>query len=165
MIIFTPTVMHSGTHFLYADILRDFKTSVMGSETKEEPQNIHTHVLDEKLPRFPKYLDLPILVPMRHPARVYESWFRRKRKKIIDCDIQFGNMIDVVHPHNPMYLVIDHDERDKRLSEISDKLGVKLSTEWLMGHGIVHNTGNCDITDQMMDRVPDFVMDFYEEVK
>lgn len=179
MILFTPTVQHTGTHFLYAEVLGDFCTCVMqesveSSLKRKSPMNrlgdfthynIHTHFLDEKVSRFAPFLELPILIPMRHPARVYESWFRRKRKKIENCTKQFSNLINVAYPKNPMFLVIDHEDREKRLAEIASFLDISLKTDWQMGHGVVHETGNCDITDEMMSRVPDFVMDFYEEVK
>ena len=98
---------------------------------------------------------------MRHPARVYESWVRR-RKNLEMLNNQFRNMVDIVHPHNPMYLVIDHEGRDERLKEINNVLGTDLKTDWSVW--TLKNTSDIPITGEMINRVPGFVTEFYENI-
>lgn len=89
------------------------------------------------------------IVPMRHPALVYESWRRREngqsRHEPHHLTQQFDNMIQLDSEFDLQYVFIDETN-----------WGEPVST-----HGNAHTA----ITPEMMDRVPGKVMDFYIRIR
>jgi hypothetical protein len=91
----------------------------------------------------------PGVVPMRHPALVYESWARREsqwaRHTPADLYTQFENLMQLDQEFDLEYVFVDDTD-----------WGEPIST-----HGNAHTA----ITPEMMDRVPDKVMDFYIRIR
>jgi len=159
--IFIPTVMHSGTRFLHQ--LIGWPVQTLAKAQFVDGTIIHCH-MDTRSEKFTRALTCPIVVPMRHPARIYESWARRnfKSKHPEKLEAQFRRMIREVHPHSPTYVVIDHEDRDLHLKRLNDRFGLALKTDWCPVSE--KGTSDVEITRKRMARVPDFVMDFYEEI-
>lgn len=80
------------------------------------------------------------VVPLRHPARVYESWERRGRR-LHELDAQYEYMSDITNTHNVWY--VDVENGDAPI-------------------GSNAHTANMEITPAMRMRVPAWVMRWYE---
>jgi len=76
-----------------------------------------------------KRLDYPIIIPLRHPYLVQESWVRRG-KPLSELIENFKLLINELDPLNPLYLPIDVENRQDYLDEINKKLDLDLRTNW-----------------------------------
>lgn len=76
-----------------------------------------------------------IVVPMRHPMQVAQSWANRG-KPIVEHPVHepmvrlFRSLIEHVVPLDPMYLPVDVPDREVYLRALSAALGKELVTDW-----------------------------------
>ena len=104
-----------------------------------------------------KKLDHPIIVPLRHPSLVEESW-RRRGKSTTDLRENFRLLVDEIDPLNPLYLPIDVPDRQTYLDRINSELGLNLVTDW----GVVNSQCHTfDIARKESNIEPDFISRFY----
>lgn len=73
--------------------------------------------------------DFPIIVPLRHPKRVFLSW-QRRGKPTGHCIQEWKNIIEIVDKYNPYYLPVDSQSREFYLEKIQDKFGLGFDVTW-----------------------------------
>lgn len=117
------SVQHTGTRFLVGEL---------GINAE--------HVTDQNMPKLRSLKTAT--VPVRHPARVYESW-RRRGRPIAGCTQQYRNLISLSQGTELDYVLVE------------DMKGTPIT---------IFHTHNAEITDEMRRMVPDFVMDWYREI-
>lgn len=88
---------------------------------------------------------MPLVIPMRHPFRVEESWKRRGLdvSELVSC---FQTLIERFLPLEPYILPIDSPKREEALQALSEGVGIDLKTDWEVVHGIV-GTHDLDLAD------------------
>ena len=122
------SVQHTGTRYLIhkLDVGRNSE---------------HTYKGNQK--RVDKLLGMPylIVVPLRHPARVYESWVRRERR-LHELDYQYEYMAKITSKRDVYFVSVENGDAPI---------------------GSNANTANMEITPAMQKRVPDEVMRWYED--
>jgi len=128
------SIQHTGTRYL----------------AKHRPHSWSGHVTTQNMAACRENLWAePGLVPMRHPALVYESWQRRvnsgDKPNIDNLHKQFDNLIQLDREFDLEYVFVD-----------DTSWGEPVST-----HGNAHTT----ITPAMLDRVPGKVMAFYIRIR
>ncbi len=74
-------------------------------------------------------MDIPIVVPVRHPFAVAKSWLARGRP-LDEMLRQYELLINVVDAANPLYLPLDSEFRDRYFTRLRLKVDLKLSTDW-----------------------------------
>jgi hypothetical protein len=159
--IIVPTVQHSGTLFLVRSILGKNGFEVLpfrGEPTKEHTVN-YGHCWPGELkymrPLIRKY---PIIVPLRHPYLVAETWRRRNRTPL-EMMLQWEILMQEVDPQGPFYLPIDRDDRGEWLDSINNQLGLQLSTDW---QPLNSHTGTFNITPDKAI-LPDETIEFFNQ--
>lgn len=76
-----------------------------------------------------------IVVPLRHPMRVAESW-KRRGKPIAEHPVHepmlamWRNLIEVIDPLKPVYVPIDNGQRELALKGLGRRIGRMLETDW-----------------------------------
>jgi len=122
------SVPHTGTHFTLR-MLEDAGYTPLGlfEETRERRIVRYGHVL--KQGQADKELELsktrPLVVPLRHPYRVWESW--RLRSKHVRDFVWCFRVIAELDAH---FVPIDSGVRDAAVERLSETLGVKLEPDW-----------------------------------
>ena len=137
MLVCVPTIMHTGTHFIIEELLKDFKYSsllhnqVIPDLIPNDDTKCFLHVNDDfHVKNRGDFLSsVTLIVPLRHPHRVLKSFIHRGRE-LSAYKEQWDNMINLVAPLNPMYLHIDNDIRDEQLALINKTLGKEFHTDW-----------------------------------
>ena len=72
---------------------------------------------------------LPIIIPLRHPISVAKSW--RVRGEPLEAMFdQWALLAEIVDVSRPLFLPVDHPERDEFLREMSGQLNMDLQTRW-----------------------------------
>jgi hypothetical protein len=118
--IFLPTIMHTGTQFCRTFLFdkEEFATGygMKGCHVDDAGINhyIRTELTDEHI----------IVVPIRHPYRVYHSFLKRNKDKNEFME-QWMNMLEHIHPLNPWYIHIDLEERIQDLARLEKFLNHK----------------------------------------
>lgn len=121
----------------------------------------------------------PIFIPLRHPARVLESFRRRGLKQVkfqpgfyfqwytmmtlVDYWEGLGSEIHYLH-------LDDNDLRYKQAFNILSVLGIEdkfHEIDWGINarNGCKSKTHNLEITDELTHEIPDQMIDFYYETK
>lgn len=72
---------------------------------------------------------MPLVIPLRHPFRVEESWKRRK-KEVAEMIEAFDAMQDRFFPLDPYVVPVDSECRDSALVAMSAGFGIEFKTEW-----------------------------------
>lgn len=78
---------------------------------------------------------MPLVVPMRHPFRVEQSWKLRKRP-LGEMFRAYRTFLDEFWPAGPLLLPIDSPRRDAVLERLSERLGLVLKTDWPVVNGV-----------------------------
>ena len=161
MIIVLPTIMHTGTFLLIDDVFKWFK-HIGCAQEPEGDCVIHCHTTNSFFYEVASCMDKhPVVSPIRHPARVLESFKRRNHLNYRVFREQFGCMADLVEGRDVFYIHIDEpDLRDAELARINNELGLKLKTDWPLVN-CVGKTHDIKLTKEMMDEIPQWIMDFY----
>lgn len=92
----------------------------------------HTHTEPEtmaKLRAKARHADVVVLT-MRNPIDVYQSWVRRGRRLDAWYRALWENLFRVQQDFNGLWLPIDTPDRDDYLKAIADKTGLPLKTDW-----------------------------------
>jgi len=96
----------------------------------------HGHMLKEtQIQRAIEWArSMPLILPLRHPYRVAESWKKRSRpmRDFIPC---FRTFLDRFMPFDPFIVPVDSEHRDEALAVLSMGLGVDLKTDWAVVNG------------------------------
>lgn len=88
----------------------------------------------------PLLRDSIAIVPLRHPALVYEAW-RRRHRTHLELILQWQILMSEVEKFSPLYLPIDSPFRSAHLKRISETLGVELNTDWKPKHSFTDTHG------------------------
>lgn len=132
MFVFIATVHHTGTQFTE----KLFKDAGYGPTDKTNGLNgqndYHRAHID-----YPVQTELkdwlergfPLVVPLRHPLAVAKSW-KARRKPIEQLIRQYELLETLVDPYQPLYLPIDHPERDRYFTNLRLKVDLRLKTDW-----------------------------------
>ena len=133
--ILVCSVHHTGTQFVEQVILYKFKNignstsaHIKGIPKGRNMTRVHCELAYVRSLEWwcPQY---PIIVPMRHPQKVFESW--KVREKNLDHLVrQYHILKKLVAPYNPYYLPIDVFERETWLENINARFGLDIQTNW-----------------------------------
>ena len=170
-----PTIMHTGNHLAQQHIFKSLGVGTLeGIQSESGDLLITYHVIDEVMDRWWKALDHcdHIYTVMRHPARVMESFRRRgrslkqgDRKYDEGCNFesQWKNLIKINDRYPLSFIHIDSPSRDEQVWRASKLLGVPLGMEWPV-LGERQGTKDMEITEEHINQVPHWIMDFYNEI-
>lgn len=126
-----PTVPYTGTNFV-AELFRSAGHEVLGLTQKPGRAKYirQCHVLK------PSQIDaaeahagvMPVVIPLRHPFRVEESW-KRKGLDIKEMIRAFKTIEERFLRFAPYFLPIDHDRREEYLDSLR-AIDPDLQTDW-----------------------------------
>ena len=132
--VFVASVHHTGTQFTQK--LFEELGYVVTDKTPQEAGNScnyfhRCHIADAVRSELKQWMnmDIPKIVPLRHPVEVAKSWKAREKKLSIMLR-QFELLEEVVLPRGPMFLPVDHEDRDRYFTNIRLKTDLKLNTDW-----------------------------------
>ena len=130
MIVVVVSVPHSGTQFVFKQLLGWLEPEIRNpARSADKHGKIWFHVDPDRLVELRSLTDYPWIVPMRHPLRIGESW--KGRHKRLDRLVELLEIQrNFVHQFNPLYLPIDAANRQDFLTEINQRLGTELETDW-----------------------------------
>ena len=132
--VFIASVHHTGTNFatkLFKDIGYE-QTDKTPAEAGNSANFFHrSHIADSVATELKTWLDLgiPIVVPMRHPVTVLNSWLARG-KDPDELKRQFDLLIGLVDAYKPIYLPIDSPNKEAFLTNLRLKVDLRLNTDW-----------------------------------
>ena len=154
-----PTIQHTGTKLL-ARMFGDIHWASFNENTDDRESVLYLGHLTVNSIEAIKRLSHPIIVPLRHPYLVAESWQRRGKPltELVDNFRLLVNEIDKLDPH---YLPVDIKDRDRYLDLINRDLGLNLSTEWKVVNS-VKRTYNIDRKDLSPNEI---VKDLVKEIE
>ncbi len=91
---------------------------------------------------------LPVIMPMRHPYRVEESW-RRRERDMAGLLPAYENMLDVLRPHVRCWLPVDAAPLVCAVAEdiLNDIVGRRLRYPWRVVENSVGGTCNLQLAD------------------
>lgn len=161
-----PTIQHTGTKFLYKLFPEGYTHCSLIEDIDQDNVLYVGHLTANSVDRI-KELPYPMLIPLRHPYLVAESWVRRG-KPLSELADNFRLLVNELDPLNPLYLPIDVDNRQDYLDKINKDLGLSLSTNWNVENSkeTTYNLSHKDLTPEpiMVDLVEDiegFIKRFY----
>lgn len=138
------SVPHTGTNFtmkLFTD--QGFKGHSLMAISHSPWTLYQGHVM--KSSQINRALELaesmPLVIPMRHPYRVEESW-RRRRKPVGEMVTSFQVLMERFVPLDPYFMPVDSPVRESALARLSAGLGVEFGTTWAVHGG---ETGTHDL--------------------
>lgn len=166
-----PSIRHTGTWFTIRLLTKaGFKETHVNAK-REDNTVYHGHIEKptqiEPAVKLAKHM--PLVIPMRHPYMVEESWRRRSSNgfcttdKLIEC---FHILADKFLHLNPIIIPIDSDKRETQLAKLASVVGKPLTTDWQPVHS-KHQTYKMDVdkiepSSQMQDLV-DEMFSFFAE--
>ena len=161
-----PTIQHTGTKFL-AKLFGDIHWASFIEDASDRENVLYLgHLTTNSIGNIKK-LNHPILIPLRHPYLVAESW-KRRGKPLTELAENFRLLVDELDPLNPLYLPIDVDNRQEYLDIINNELGLSLKTNWAIENSkeMTYNLSYKDLSPDkiMIDLVSDiegFIKRFY----
>lgn len=134
MFVFIASVHHTGTQFtqkLFED-LGYIPTDKTPQEAGNSANYFHRcHISDSIMTELTDWLHMgvPIVVPLRHPIEVARSWLARK-KPISQMVRQFEILEQQVDGFKPLYLPIDHYDRNTYLHYLRLEIDPNIDTDW-----------------------------------
>lgn len=168
MIVCLPTIMHTGTQLMVYGLFKEFTQAKPDTYWKFDGDIIvYKHVGKDLYGDWFGLLRNPIVVPLRHPARVLES-FQRRGRNIEHYLEQWEVMINEVHRLNPMYIHIDSNIRDSQVNAISKVIGKDLNIDWsevIRGRPGTEGTHNMELPGRMPELIPQHFIDFYQDTR
>ena len=119
------TLHHTGTGLL------KFKLDEAGLDW----QHFHTSTAKRRVgwdQVVKQYRDMPVVVPIRHPIRVANSWIKRDRSLDKYWKPDWDLLFWVIYQLDPILVPIDADPgiRDMHMSVLGDEVGVEFSDNW-----------------------------------
>lgn len=173
MIIATPTITHTGTRFLHRRILRSpthYRVCSMGHQNRGSHGMIfHTHMFNELRDVWQSYLagGFPIIIPLRHPVRNYQS-LKLRKANLPRFNEQWENLIALADKCDPMYLHLDDLEvREKQAFAITQRFQLPTEIDWSAGKtsGATHGTHELAITEELAELIPTGFIEFYNQTR
>lgn len=166
MIYTIPAIQHTGTKLL-ARMFGDIHWASFYEDTSEHSNALYLGHLTKNSIEAIKRLNHRIIVPLRHPYLVAESWNRRN-KPISELIENFRLLVNEVDKLNPLYLPIDTDNRQDCLDNINQELGLNLTTNWEVVNSKkdTYNLRHKDIKPDpsvkaLVDEIEEFLKRFY----
>jgi len=175
-IVICPSVQHTGHNFMVRRIfepyyiphppnrpLPDDDRNYMLTGHFNDNHNFDWNGLSQKF---------PVYMPLRHPARVLESFMRRNT--VASSEAAFRShwraMMAFVKqcPTKIYYLHLDSALRCHQAGSILKSLDINDKTvDWSVTEetGSKQGTHDLELTGELIKRVPKFFIDFYEETK
>lgn len=96
---------------------------------------------------------LPIIVAMRHPLSVAKSW-RARSEPVEKMFEQYQLLIELCELSRPIFLPVDHPERDDFLHFMGKELGLTLETDWAKyGHRPDHPSAQIELETAVHNQV------------
>ena len=164
------TVQHTGTRFVQRLL------------SEADIQTAQIHAVDTRKKQLDSWLnqnemaDLPIIVSLRNPVNVAQSWWFRANKhsthnpflQIQEMFKQWAYLAKIIAVSKPLFLPVDHPEREHYLQEMSVELGRPLSTRWKK-YGHRPGAETIKLSNATIDGINEliattFLKDFYQEV-
>jgi len=173
MIIATPTITHTGTRCLHRRVLKSPEVYRVCSPGHQKPGThgivFHTHMFSSLRNIWESYAeaDLPIIIPLVHPARNFVSCVGYKRPEG-QFEEQWDNLIAFVETCNPMFLHVDDKElREVQAEKIQKAFQIPLGVDWTADKtsGAVHGTNELGETELPINCVPENYIEFYNRTK
>ena len=173
MIIATPTITHTGTRFLHRrvfhapDRYRVFSPNRIAKGCTEIVY--HTHMFNQLRHVWQMYLDngYPIIIPLVHPARNWES-MQRRGHLWLKFESQWMNMLQLAEQCEPYYLHLDDSTvREEQAERICNFLNLPSVADWSASKttGATHGTHALELTRADVVKIPDELINFYEQTK
>ncbi len=133
-------------------------------------KTLQLHAVDRQRERIQKLYELcqdegyPVVVPLRHPFEVANSW-RSRFEPLEKMFEQWRELTEICNEIDVYFLPIDHPDRQIYLKTLSDCVGVPLETRWKK-YG--HKPGNAEFTQDEIKSLIElahspFVTQFYGE--
>lgn len=121
--IVMPAVRHTGSQFLLG--LLGNRITLRGSGDGV----VFDHTYDGHMPHFRRWLESvdTVVIPLRDPEMVARSWAKRGEHK--HWEMQWRNLF-WFDQFDPLYVCIDHPEREVQLQAVSERLGKPIETDW-----------------------------------
>ena len=142
MTLFLASVYHTGTRFCRESLFSDFNFDPHAVSSR--PEAAHVHIEPVHIKPLQHWLNTAehVVVPLRHPQLVAVSW-KVRGMDLKALDEQWRTFIDVVMPHDPIYLPIDHPDRCFYLEDLNQRTGLNLKTDWKpVGYRLPHEIKN-----------------------
>lgn len=163
-----PTIQHTGTKLLYGMFPEGF-THYSFYEEPESPNALHVGHITENSVEAIKRLDCQMIIPLRHPYLVAESW-RRRNKPLSELFDNFMILVDELAPLDPLYLPIDAANRQDYLNKINKRLDLRLNTNWNVVNSkkSTYNLTHKDLSpgpieNRLVSEIEEFLKPFYPE--
>lgn len=143
------SVPHNGTMFVREIFLTNGWTDTTLNGRVNGPTLFQGHC--EKLTQTLAAIELshrmPVIMPLRHPYRVEESW-RRRGEDTNRMLYAYAHMLDYLGPCVTVWLPIDADNqvRQRAREQLNDAAGKRLSIVWDRPVNSVHDTHSVDVT-------------------
>ena len=136
MFVLCVSVHHTGTQFvqkLFEDI-GYIATDKTPKEAGNSCNYFHrAHIAPSIMTELNEWLkltdDMPLVIPLRHPVDVLQSWLVRS-KAPEQMMAQWKMLFDIDARYSPLYLPLDHDDRDAYFTNLRLKTDLKLKTTW-----------------------------------
>lgn len=137
MFVLCVSVHHTGTQFVQK--LFEDAGYIATDKTPKEAGNScnyfhRCHMAPSVMTELNDWLkltdDMPLVIPLRHPVEVLQSWLVRKKqpKQLME---QWKILVDYVDiKYEPLYLPLDHDDRDHYFTNLRLKTDLGLKTNW-----------------------------------
>jgi hypothetical protein len=137
--VVSVSIPHTGTYFtikLFTDA--GFSDGSLFHQARGiGPHIYHGHMLKAaQIERAAELaLEMPLIIPFRHPYRVEHSWNLRGRplSEMFQC---FRTLLERFAPLKPYFVPIDSQKRGEILENISESLGVRLKTDGSVVNGV-----------------------------
>lgn len=160
--IFLPTIMHTGTQFCRYELFPK-EIFAKNNELKGchvDDAGIKNYIRNELTEEY------VVVVPIRHPLRVYHSFLKRNKGKKEFME-QWTNMIKHIHPLNPWYIHMDlHEERQRDVQRLEKFLNYKFmkldgGVEWTVVNSKA-GTHKMLLENLQTVEVPEEFIEYYE---
>lgn len=180
MIIISPSVKHCGHHFLRYRILEPYFTGwPPHTQIPYEDKNycLYGHFEHNNTNNFNTLWNnyggmTTAVIPLRHPARVLESYRRRSTVQSREGEFmqEWRYMMDITQNFKDVWWfhLDDNDLREEQAHAIQfDLLGQAVDIDWSVNKktGSKKDTHDLTITNELLKDIPQSFIDFYEEKK
>jgi len=174
------TIPHTGTTFIMKMLFRDGIAQHPFHEAHKiidlpEQGYYFSHLFSKHLDTIHRYLKETdhVIVPLRNPRDVYVSWYLRNQIEYDEdgdeIDIAkfpvdkfeeaWENLVKMDTDFNPLYLVVDGENKEAQLQTINDTLGISLTTDWTPENASKYTQ---EQRDAVVYTPPQWITDFYQ---
>lgn len=164
MIVLVPSIFHTGSHVLWG-MFKDWErigTHLEDMRLSDDTDYwVQFHLTDNQSHSFDLTRRYKMVIPMRHPVRVWES-FNRKGLKMSFFEEQWRNLERVME-HGPRFIHVDSRDRDEHVKRVSEWLERPLHNDWPLM--TTSNTHNLLVTPERTRALPGWIMEVYNETK